>query len=114
MASAACFMAGYWTKLSGWLTWLSIMGLHYRNPLVLHAGDVLVRCALFFANFLPLADHLSVDAGVKTWQLLQRRKCDAAFQARRGRFSLAMSLTRTDSNARRLRVSTQMQARICG
>ncbi len=82
LAAALCFTAGYRTRLFGWLTWLSLMGLHYRNPLVLHAGDVLLRCVLFFANFLPLADHLSVDAGIETWLLLQRRKCDAAFQAR--------------------------------
>jgi hypothetical protein len=80
MLCAVCFTLGYRTKVSGWMTWFLMIGLHHRNPTILHSGDVLMRCLLFFGNFLPLADHLSVDLGVHTWIVLQRRKCDAVFQ----------------------------------
>ena len=48
--------------------------MHFRNPYVLDRGDVYLRCVLFFSLFLPLSDHLSVDAGVKHWLALQRNK----------------------------------------
>lgn len=80
MVAAMCFTVGYRTKFMGWMCWFCLMGLHYRTPIIVHSGDVLLRCLLFFANFMPLAEHLSVDGGLRYWHLLQRIKCDASFQ----------------------------------
>ena len=79
---AGAWAVGWRTRLTGWLTWLLVVGVHARNRFTLHDGDVFVRVVLFFANFLPLAEHFSVDSGVAHFRRLQREKCDAAYQAK--------------------------------
>jgi len=62
---AAGLLLGYRTRLMTILSWLLLVSLHNRNPMVLDAGDVLLRLLLFWAMFLPLGATYSLD-GVLT------------------------------------------------
>jgi hypothetical protein len=61
-AFATAMVLGYRTQLATFLSWLLLLSLHARNPLVLHAGDLLERLLLFWAIFLPLGARYSLDA----------------------------------------------------
>jgi hypothetical protein len=52
---------GYRTRLSIALSWLLLISLQGRNPLVLHGGDDLLRCVLFWSMFLPMGAVWSLD-----------------------------------------------------
>ncbi|MEM7004123.1 MAG: HTTM domain-containing protein, partial [Pseudomonadota bacterium] len=52
-AAATSLLLGYRTRPAGWLTWALVMSLHYRNPMLVDSGDVLLRCLLFWGDFLP-------------------------------------------------------------
>jgi hypothetical protein len=56
---------GYRTRLMTVLSWLLLISLHNRNPMILDAGDVLLRMLLFWSMFLPLGATYSLD-GVLT------------------------------------------------
>lgn len=56
-----CLLIGFHTRLAGLLSWLLLISLHTRNPIILQGGDILIRCVLFFANFLPMGARYSVD-----------------------------------------------------
>jgi len=62
-ACAAALLAGYRTQLATFFSWLLLLSLHARNPLVLHGGDLLERLLLFWSIFLPLGARWSLDAG---------------------------------------------------
>ena len=47
-------LLGRWTPLVTLLAWLFLLALHQRNPLLLNAGDSLLRLLLFWAIFVPL------------------------------------------------------------
>ena len=56
------------------LSWYLHISQQIRNPLVLHNGDVYIRCYLFFSMFLPLgAGHLIPLASLmslgKVWSM---------------------------------------------
>ena len=59
---AACLLVGYRTKLFTVLVWLFLVSLHNRNPLIMQAGDHLLRMVVFWAIFLPWGYLLSVDS----------------------------------------------------
>lgn len=66
--AALCAMGlllGYRTRLMTALSWLFLVSLHNRNPMILDAGDVLLRLLLFWSMFLPLGAAYSLD-GVLT------------------------------------------------
>ncbi len=54
-------LVGYRTRLTTVLSWVLLVSLHNRNPLLLNSGDTLIRCLLFFGMFLPLGAVFSVD-----------------------------------------------------
>ena len=54
-------LVGYRTKLSNILSWVFFISLSARMPIVSHAGDDLMRLALFWLIFLPTNQHFSVD-----------------------------------------------------
>lgn len=54
-------LIGYRTKLSTIMSWVFFVSLSARMPLVSHAGDDLMRLALFWLIFLPTNQHFSVD-----------------------------------------------------
>lgn len=59
---AAALLVGWHTRLATLLSWLLLISLHTRNPLVNTGGDVVLRLLLFWSIFLPLGAHASLDA----------------------------------------------------
>lgn len=55
------FTFGYKTKLSNFMTWLFFVSLSARTGIVSHAGDDILRLALFWFMFLPSHRFFSVD-----------------------------------------------------
>lgn len=61
-AFALAMVVGYRTRVATVVSWLLLLSLHARNPMVLNAGDTLLRLLVFWAIFLPLGARWSVDA----------------------------------------------------
>ncbi|CAM2064805.1 DUF393 domain-containing protein [Sulfidibacter corallicola] len=61
---AVCLLVGYRTRWTGPISWLLLMSLQLRNPMILQAGDTLIRMLLFWALFLPMGARFSVDAAL--------------------------------------------------
>ena len=59
--AAVGVMVGYRTRLSIAISWLLLVSLQGRNPLVLHGGDNVLRCLLFWAMLLPMGAVWSLD-----------------------------------------------------
>jgi hypothetical protein len=60
--AAVALAAGYRTRLATLVCWFLLVSLHARNPLVLNAGDSILRRLLFWGLFLPLGSVWSLDA----------------------------------------------------
>jgi hypothetical protein len=60
--AALALTAGYRTRLAAVVSWLLLVSLHARNPMLLNAGDSLLRRVLFWGLFLPLGSVWSLDA----------------------------------------------------
>ena len=61
---ALMLMAGFKTRIAAFFSWLLLVSVHVRNPMILQGGDVLFRVVLFWALFLPLNAEYSVDAAL--------------------------------------------------
>lgn len=61
-AAAGALIVGYRTKLATVVSWVMLVSLQHRNPLVCNAADDLVAAMLFWAMFLPLGRCASLDA----------------------------------------------------
>lgn len=73
-AAAAVFLClGWHTRLATLAGWLMLTGLDNRNPLVLNAGDDVLRLFLFWSLFLPLGARWSLDARSAGWWWNARR-----------------------------------------
>ncbi|MBC8350681.1 MAG: HTTM domain-containing protein [Planctomycetes bacterium] len=59
---ASWLMIGYRTRLAAIVSWILLMSLDGRNPIILNSGDVLLRSMLLWSLFLPLGARFSVDA----------------------------------------------------
>lgn len=57
-----CLLVGYRTKLFTVVVWVFLISIHNRTPLVMQAGDHLLRMLVFWAIFLPWGYVLSMDA----------------------------------------------------
>lgn len=58
----ACWLlVGYRTRLATIACYLLTLSLQNRNPLVTDAGDIVLKCLLFWSMFLPLGAAASVD-----------------------------------------------------
>lgn len=55
-------LVGYRTRFMTIASWLLLVSLQNRNPLVLQGGDILFRVIFFWAMFLPLGARCSLDA----------------------------------------------------
>jgi hypothetical protein len=65
-AFALALLVGYRTRIATAVSWLLLLSLHARNPMLLNAGDSLLRMLLFWAVFLPLGARWSADAVRRT------------------------------------------------
>lgn len=61
-AAAAALAAGYRTRLMTVISWVLLVSLHTRNPLVVNGGDQLLRMIVLWSIFLPLGRRASIDA----------------------------------------------------
>ncbi len=59
--AALALLLGYRTGLATFVSWLMLVSLHNRNPMVLQGGDALMRLLLFWSLFLPLGARASFD-----------------------------------------------------
>ena len=59
---ALALLAGWHARLAAILSWVLLVSLHARMPLVLNAGDSYLRLLLFWSVFLPLGKAWSLDA----------------------------------------------------
>jgi hypothetical protein len=55
-------LLGYRTRLATVASWLLLLSLHNRNPLISQGGDDLLRMLVFWAMFLPWGRYYSMDA----------------------------------------------------
>jgi hypothetical protein len=60
-AFACCLLVGYRTRLATAASWVLLASLHSRLPVVLQAGDMLLRMLLFWSMFVPLGAAWSAD-----------------------------------------------------
>ena len=64
--AALALLVGYRTWVATFVSWLLLVSLHNRNPMVLQGGDVLLRMLLFWGLFLPLHARASFDRWLVT------------------------------------------------
>lgn len=60
--AALAMILGYRSRLATAVSFLLLVSLHARNPVLLNAGDSLLRRLLLWGLFLPLGSRWSVDA----------------------------------------------------
>lgn len=61
-SAAVALALGYRTRLATAISLVFLVSLHARNPVILNAGDSVLRRLLFWGLFLPLGGRWSVDA----------------------------------------------------
>ncbi len=59
---ALFLMAGLWTRVVSVLSWVLLVSLQHRNPLILNGGDTLFSVYAFWLMFLPLNARWSLDS----------------------------------------------------
>ena len=60
--AAVSMVVGYRTRVVTIVSWVLLVSLQARNPLIVHSGDTLLRVAIFWSMFLPLGAVWSLDA----------------------------------------------------
>jgi len=70
---ALMLLVGYRTRLAVFFSWLLLVSVQIRNPLVLQGGDVLFRMVLFWSLFLPLGACYSVDSAMASNQPSEKK-----------------------------------------
>ncbi len=58
---AVMLIVGWRSKLASIVSFILLISLHNRNPLVLQGGDVALRVIMFWMMFLPLGKRMSWD-----------------------------------------------------
>ncbi|WP_208023619.1 HTTM domain-containing protein [Halorussus pelagicus] len=79
-AFGVALLLGYRTRLATVVSFVLVVSLHARNPVLLNGGDSLLRRLLFWGAFLPLGRRWSVDAlrrGARRADELQDRESNA-------------------------------------
>ena len=59
---AGLMIVGKWTRLATIVSWILLVSLHVRNPIILTSGDYFLKLILFWSIFLPLGARWSLDA----------------------------------------------------
>ena len=70
---AFTLILGIRTRLATVASWLLLLSLHHRNPVILQSGDTLLRLLLFWAMMLPLGARWSVDSAASPLVLYHRK-----------------------------------------
>jgi hypothetical protein len=71
-ALAVLLLVGYHTRIVTVGSWLLLVSMHTRNPLVMTGGDTLLRMLVFWGMFLPLGARYSIDSALNV-SLSKRR-----------------------------------------
>lgn len=61
-AAASTLLLGHHTRLSTFISWLLLVSVQNRNPMIVQGGDDLLRMLLFWGFFLPWGRVYSLDA----------------------------------------------------
>ncbi len=64
--AAVAMLFGYNSRLATIASWLLLISMHNRNPLLIFAADDVLRAVMFWAMFLPLGAAYSVDRAMNT------------------------------------------------
>ena len=62
---AFLLLIGFFTRIATIVSWALLVSLNLRNPLLLQGGDIIFRCLLFWAIFIPWGERFSVDSYFK-------------------------------------------------
>jgi hypothetical protein len=71
--AALGLLVGYRTRLMTFVVWVLVLSIQWRNPMVLGAGETLLRLLLLWAMFLPLGAYWSVDRALHQGTAAARR-----------------------------------------
>lgn len=75
---AISLLLGFRTRLSTILSWILLISLQTRNPLIIQGGDTVLRMLLFWGMFLPLGSCWSMDHWLKNEKTSQGQVVSAA------------------------------------
>ena len=70
---AITMLLGVRTRLATFGSWVLLLSLHHRNPVVLQSGDALLRLLLFWGMLLPLGARWSLDSTSGPLTLYRRK-----------------------------------------
>lgn len=62
LLAAVGLCLGWQTRAMTLVSWLFLISVHSRNPMVLNGGDIYLRVILFWMLFLPWGERWSLDA----------------------------------------------------
>lgn len=81
---ACTLLLGFYTRLSTIFSWILLISLQTRNPLLVHGGDTVLRLLLFWGMFLPLGSYWSLDYWFKrrdvSYQFVSAATCALLLQ----------------------------------
>lgn len=63
---ALAMLVGYHSRVATIASWVLLISMHNRNPLLIFAADDVLRAVMFWAMFLPLGAAYSVDRAMNT------------------------------------------------
>ncbi|MEO0540784.1 MAG: HTTM domain-containing protein [Cyanobacteria bacterium P01_A01_bin.105] len=67
-------LVGYRTRIAVIASWVLLVSVHNRNPLLTFAADDVFRAVMFWAMFLPLGARYSIDWALNTSEKPQRQR----------------------------------------
>ena len=75
---AIAMIMGYRTRWVTFASWVMLVSLQNRNPMVLNGGDVVFRVLMFWSIFLPLGARYSLDAAFTSHRPKAEKVCNIA------------------------------------
>jgi len=73
LLAAASLTVGFLTRFSAVVVWICLVTLHRRNPVIVTAGDAILRLAAFYLIFSAAGRALSVDRRLRIRRGLEPR-----------------------------------------
>jgi predicted DCC family thiol-disulfide oxidoreductase YuxK len=61
IVAGLALIVGYRTLIATIVSWVLLISVHNRAPVILQGGDVIFRVVLFWCMFLPLGKYFSID-----------------------------------------------------